>query len=129
MPRAQVYRRATDIPDDIGTAVNVVQMARQAGGERSGTGVVFTRNPSTGERELYGEFLLNAQGEDVVAGNVTLQPVESMASMSRRRLRGALATGLASRSTTDMQMPSSIVETARSSHAADPRGGARLRRR
>ena len=80
-PRAQVYRRANDIPDDIGTAVNVVQMVFGNKGERSGTGVVFTRNPSTGERELYGEFLLNAQGEDVVAGIRTPQPVESMASV------------------------------------------------
>jgi pyruvate,orthophosphate dikinase len=78
-PRAQVYRRANDIPDDIGTAVNVVQMVFGNKGERSGTGVAFTRNPSTGANELYGEFLANAQGEDVVAGIRTPQPVESMA--------------------------------------------------
>jgi pyruvate,orthophosphate dikinase len=78
-PRAQVYRRANDIPDDIGTAVNVVQMVFGNKGDRSGTGVAFTRNPSTGANELYGEFLANAQGEDVVAGIRTPQPVESMA--------------------------------------------------
>src|SRR5438874_6561956 len=78
-PRAQVYRRANDIPQDIGTAVNVVQMVFGNKGDRSGTGVAFTRNPSTGANELYGEFLSNAQGEDVVAGIRTPQPVESMA--------------------------------------------------
>src|SRR5215471_170846 len=78
-PRAQVYRRANDIPDDIGTAVNIVQMVFGNKGEGSGTGVAFTRNPSTGATEVYGEFLANAQGEDVVAGIRTPQPVESMA--------------------------------------------------
>src|SRR5580765_6978117 len=73
-PRAQVYRRANDIPDDIVTAVNVVQMVFGNKGEHSGTGVAFTRNPSTGVNELYGEFLANAQGEDVVAGIRTPQP-------------------------------------------------------
>jgi pyruvate,orthophosphate dikinase len=77
-PRAQVYRRAHDIPDDLGTAVNVVQMVFGNKGERSGTGVAFTRDPSTGERGLYGEFLANAQGEDVVAGIRTPQPIETM---------------------------------------------------
>src|SRR5205085_501925 len=67
-PRAQVYRRAHEIPDDLGTAVNVVQMVFGNKGEDSGTGVAFTRDPSTGEAGLYGEFLANAQGEDVVAG-------------------------------------------------------------
>jgi pyruvate,orthophosphate dikinase len=78
-PRAEVYRRANDIPDDIGTAVNVVQMVFGNKGGHSGTGVAFTRNPSTGANERYGEFLANAQGEDVVAGIRTPQPVESMA--------------------------------------------------
>ncbi len=77
-PRAKVYRRANDIPDNLGTAVNVVQMVFGNKGDRSGTGVAFTRNPSTGEKEVYGEFLVNAQGEDVVAGIRTPQPVESM---------------------------------------------------
>jgi pyruvate,orthophosphate dikinase len=77
-PRAQVYRRAHDIADDLGTAVNVVQMVFGNKGDRSGTGVAFTRDPSTGETGLYGEFLANAQGEDVVAGIRTPQPIETM---------------------------------------------------
>jgi pyruvate, orthophosphate dikinase len=77
-PRAQVYRRTYDIPEDLGTAVNVVQMVFGNKGDRSGTGVAFTRDPSTGEQGLYGEFLLNAQGEDVVAGIRTPQPLAQM---------------------------------------------------
>src|SRR3954451_10972854 len=77
-PRAQVYRRTYDIDDEIGTAVNVVQMVFGNKGDRSATGVCFTRNPSTGEQGLYGEYLVNAQGEDVVAGIRTPQPVEEM---------------------------------------------------
>jgi pyruvate,orthophosphate dikinase len=79
-PRAKVYRGAHEIPDDIGTAVNVVQMVFGNKGDRSGTGVAFTRDPSTGEPGLYGEFLANAQGEDVVAGIRTPQPIEAMRS-------------------------------------------------
>lgn len=67
-PRAKVYRQINKIPDDIGTAVNVQSMVFGNMGQTSGTGVAFTRNPSTGVKELYGEYLLNAQGEDVVAG-------------------------------------------------------------
>jgi pyruvate, orthophosphate dikinase len=77
-PRAQVYRRTYDIPDDLGTAVNVVQMVFGNRGETSGTGVCFTRDPSTGEKVLYGEFLANAQGEDVVAGIRTPEPIANM---------------------------------------------------
>jgi pyruvate, orthophosphate dikinase len=77
-PRAQVYRRAHEIPDDLGTAVNVVQMVFGNKGENSATGVTFTRNPSTGEAGLFGEFLLNAQGEDVVAGIRTPEPIARM---------------------------------------------------
>src|SRR5512136_577748 len=66
--RAVDYRRATNIPDDLGTAVNIVTMVFGNMGEDSGTGVAFTRDPSTGERKMFGEYLLNAQGEDVVAG-------------------------------------------------------------
>jgi pyruvate,orthophosphate dikinase len=79
-PRAQVYRQAHEIPHEIGTAVNIVQMVFGNKGDRSGTGVAFTRDPSTGERGLYGEFLANAQGEDVVAGIRTPQPMETMKS-------------------------------------------------
>jgi pyruvate,orthophosphate dikinase len=77
-PRAQVYRRAHGIPDDLGTAVNIVQMVFGNKGDDSGTGVAFTRDPATGESGLYGEFLPNAQGEDVVAGIRTPQPIERM---------------------------------------------------
>ena len=77
-PRAEVYRRAHGIPDDLGTAVNVVQMVFGNKGEDCGTGVCFTRDPSTGEQGLYGEFLVNAQGEDVVAGIRTPEPLEAM---------------------------------------------------
>jgi pyruvate,orthophosphate dikinase len=77
-PRAQVYRRANGIPDDLGTAVNVVQMVFGNNGEESGTGVAFTRDPSTGEQGLWGEFLTNAQGEDVVAGIRTPLPLPEM---------------------------------------------------
>src|SRR5919201_1092502 len=74
-PRAQEYRRIYDIPDHIGTAVNVQMMVFGNTGERSATGVGFTRNPATGAKEFYGEFLINAQGEDVVAGIRTPQPI------------------------------------------------------
>ena len=77
-PRAQVYRRTYRIPDDLGTAVNVVQMVFGNKGDSSSTGVCFTRDPSTGESRLYGEFLRNAQGEDVVAGIRTPEPIERM---------------------------------------------------
>ena len=77
-PRAQTYRRMYDIPDDLGTAVNVVQMVFGNKGETSGTGVAFTRDPSTGEQGLYGEFLADAQGEDVVAGIRTPEPLANM---------------------------------------------------
>ncbi|MDX6466344.1 MAG: pyruvate, orthophosphate dikinase [Gaiellaceae bacterium] len=77
-PRAQVYRRTYGIDDEIGTAVNVVQMVFGNKGDRSATGVCFTRDPSTGAQVLYGEYLVNAQGEDVVAGIRTPQPIEEM---------------------------------------------------
>jgi pyruvate,orthophosphate dikinase len=77
-PRAQVYRRANGISDDLGTAVNVVQMVFGNKGEGSGTGVAFTRDPSTGEPGLWGEFLVDAQGEDVVAGIRTPEPIAAM---------------------------------------------------
>src|SRR5437588_4123616 len=85
--RAQVYRHTYDIPDDLGTAVNVVQMVFGNKGDGSATGVCFTRDPSTGEQGVYGEYLVNAQGEDVVAGTRTPQPVEEM----ERRLPEAYA--------------------------------------
>ncbi|WP_425955787.1 pyruvate, phosphate dikinase [Xylanimonas sp. McL0601] len=77
-PRARVYRGINNIPDDLGTAVNVQQMVFGNRGEHSATGVAFTRNPSTGAKELYGEFLVNAQGEDVVAGIRTPRPLAEL---------------------------------------------------
>ena len=77
-PRANVYRRLNDIPGDWGTAVNVQQMVFGNKGETSGTGVIFSRNPATGEKKIYGEYLMNAQGEDVVAGIRTPQPIAQL---------------------------------------------------
>ena len=78
-PRANVYRRDNDIPYSWGTAVNVQMMAFGNMGETSGTGVAFTRDPATGEKKLMGEFLMNAQGEDVVAGVRTPQKIDQLA--------------------------------------------------
>ena len=80
-PRANVYRRMHDIPYNWGTAVNVQAMVFGNTGNDSGTGVAFTRDPATGEKKLYGEFLMNAQGEDVVAGIRTPQPIEKLAAI------------------------------------------------
>jgi pyruvate,orthophosphate dikinase len=77
-PRAQIYREINKIPDDLGTAVNVQSMVFGNMGDTSGTGVAFTRNPSTGEKKLYGEYLINAQGEDVVSGIRTPQPIAKL---------------------------------------------------
>ena len=77
-PRAIVYRRMNDIPGDWGTAVNVQTMVFGNKGETSGTGVAFTRNPSTGDKGIFGEYLINAQGEDVVAGVRTPQPISQL---------------------------------------------------
>ncbi|HDD64790.1 MAG TPA: pyruvate, phosphate dikinase [Firmicutes bacterium] len=77
-PRAITYRKINKIPDDLGTAVNIVTMVFGNMGDDSGTGVGFTRNPSTGEEEFYGEYLTNAQGEDVVAGIRTPKPISEL---------------------------------------------------
>jgi pyruvate, orthophosphate dikinase len=90
-PRARTYRREYHIADDLGTAVNVVQMVFGNMGDDSATGVCFTRNPSTGARELYGEFLVNAQGEDVVAGIRTPQPLAELESLMPRAFAGLTA--------------------------------------
>ena len=76
--RAIVYRRIHRIPDDLGTAVNIQTMVFGNMGDDSGTGVAFTRNPATGEKEIYGEYLVNAQGEDVVAGIRTPKPIATL---------------------------------------------------
>ena len=77
-PRANVYRRMNEIPYDWGTAVNVQSMVFGNSGDTSGTGVAFTRNPATGEKALFGEYLINAQGEDVVAGVRTPSPISKL---------------------------------------------------
>jgi pyruvate, orthophosphate dikinase len=113
-PRAQVYRRTYEIPDDLGTAVNVVQMVFGNKGETSGTGVCFTRDPSTGEQGLYGEFLANAQGEDVVAGIRTPEPLERMREKLPRSFEQLVETmGLLERHYRDMQDIEFTVEDER----------------
>ena len=86
-PRARVYRQTYEIPDDLGTAVNVMQMVFGNKGDDCGTGVCFSRDPSTGERGICGEFLLNAQGEDVVAGIRLPVPLEEMRALVPGRVR------------------------------------------
>mgnify|MGYP000413585319 FL=1 len=87
-PRAIYYRRMNDIPGDWGTAVNVQTMVFGNMGDTSGTGVAFTRNPSTGEKQIYGEYLINAQGEDVVAGIRTPQEITIEGSRRWAKLQG-----------------------------------------
>ena len=91
-PRAIVYRSINKIPDDLGTAVNVQSMAFGNMGDDSATGVVFTRNPNTGDKEFYGEYLPNAQGEDVVAGIRTPHPDRHAKARDAGGLRAALST-------------------------------------
>ena len=88
-PRAREYRRIYDIPDEIGTAVNIQAMVFGNTGDRSATGVGFTRNPATGANEFFGEFLVNAQGEDVVAGVRTPLPIAELEKVMPARLQGA----------------------------------------
>src|SRR5205807_9509330 len=89
--RAITYRRLHNIPESWGTAVNVQTMVFGNMGEDSATGVAFTRNPSTGENKFYGEFLVNAQGEDVVAGIRTPIPCERMGEWSKKSWKELLA--------------------------------------
>ncbi len=99
-PRAEVYRRANNIPASLGTAVNMMQMVFGNRGETSGTGVCFTRNPSTGEKAPYGEFLTSAQGEDVVAGIRTRVRCPEMAEVLPEAHRELLGDGRHGRRTT-----------------------------
>ncbi len=92
LKKAVDYRRVNDIPETLGTAVNIVAMVFGNMGDDSGTGVAFTRNPSTGERKFYGEFLVNAQGEDVVAGIRTPLDIDDMAQRLPDAYRELLAT-------------------------------------
>jgi pyruvate, orthophosphate dikinase len=92
-PRAKAYRRINSISDELGTAVNVMAMVFGNLGTDSGTGVAFTRNPSTGEHEFYGEFLVNAQGEDVVAGVRDPLPIDRMAAIFPESYEQLVAAG------------------------------------
>src|SRR3954451_17787757 len=92
LKKAQDYRKHSGIPDTLGTGVNVVSMVFGNLGDDSGTGVAFTRNPSTGERVFYGEFLVNAQGEDVVAGIRTPLSIDEMATRLPAAYKELLAT-------------------------------------
>ncbi|MEM6616902.1 MAG: pyruvate, phosphate dikinase [Pseudomonadota bacterium] len=96
VPRAITYRKLHDIPEDWGTAVNVQAMVFGNTGDTSATGVAFTRNPSTGENELYGEFLINAQGEDVVAGIRTPQNITEKARMDAGSEKASLEAAMPS---------------------------------
>jgi len=91
-PRAQTYRKLNGIPDDLGTAANVQAMVFGNMGDRSGTGVAFSRNPSTGEHKIYGEFLINAQGEDVVAGIRTPQSIDALRELMPEQAKELFAT-------------------------------------
>jgi pyruvate,orthophosphate dikinase len=113
-PRAEVYRHTYGIPDDLGTAVNVVQMVFGNKGEGSATGVCFTRDPSTGEQGVYGEYLVNAQGEDVVAGIRTPQPLEDLRELMPEAYDQLLETmGALERHYRDMQDVEFTVEEGR----------------
>ena len=102
---AVTYRRMEKIPDEIGTAANVQAMVFGNMGDTSGTGVGFTRNPSTGEKVFWGEFLMNAQGEDVVAGIRTPQPIADL----EKRHAGCLSSSFA----TSPAVSKSIIATCR----------------
>ena len=106
-PRAKTYRRLNDIPHDLGTAVNVQAMVFGNMGDSSATGVGFTRNPSTGANEFYGEFLQNAQGEDVVAGTRTPHPIAELEELMRRPTASCARSRPVSRTTTKTSRTSS----------------------
>ncbi len=90
-PRANYYRQLNDIPSTLGTAVNVQSMVFGNMGDDCGTGVAFTRSPSTGENKFYGEYLMNAQGEDVVAGIRTPQHIDQLKTICRKRTKRSSA--------------------------------------
>ena len=123
--RAIDYRKLHDIPDTMGTAVNVVAMVFGNLGEDSGTGVAFSRDPSTGEQRLYGEYLLNAQGEDVVSGSRTPLPIATLKDRLPACLPGAGAGGAHARAAFPRRAGHGVHHRARQSlHAADPPGPA-----
>ena len=119
--RAKVYRRTQGIPDDLGTAVNVQTMVFGNKGETSGTGVAFTRDPSTGENFFYGEFLMNAQGEDVVAGVRHPRPLEEMGEVMPEALKQLYdIRETLEKHYRDMQDLEFTIEDDEALHAADP---------
>ena len=119
--RAKEYRRIYDIPDSIGTAVNVQMMVFGNTGDRSGTGVGFTRNPATGAKEFFGEFLINAQGEDVVAGIRTPQPIVELETRDAEGLQAAARHHLAAREELQGHPGLRVHDPGREAlHAADP---------
>ena len=119
--RAKEYRRIYDIPDSIGTAVNVQMMVFGNTGDRSGTGVGFTRNPATGAKEFFGEFLINAQGEDVVAGIRTPQPIVELEKRDAEGLQAAARHHLAAREELQGHPGLRVHDPGRDAlHAADP---------
>ena len=121
--RAIDYRKLHDIPDTMGTAVNIVAMVFGNMGEDSGTGVAFTRDPSTGERALYGEYLLNAQGEDVVSGIRTPVPIATLKERLPARVSGAGAGGPHPGAALPRRAGHGVHHRARATlHAADPAG-------
>ena len=123
--RAIDYRKLHDIPDTMGTAVNIVAMVFGNMGEDSGTGVAFSRDPSTGERGLYGEYLLNAQGEDVVSGSRTPLPIATLKERLPARLPGAGAGGPHPGAALPRRAGHGVHHRAgQALHAADPAGPA-----
>ena len=128
--RAFDYRRAEGIRDDLGTAVNIVTMVFGNMGWESGTGVAFTRNPATGERKLYGDYLLNAQGEDVVAGIRNTDPIEQMGSKLPEAYNQFLKIcDILEKHYKDMQDMEFTIETRPPVDAPDPQRQAHRQRR
>ena len=120
-PRANVYRKMNEIPYEWGTAVNVQQMVFGNIGDNSGTGVAFTRNPATGEKKLFGEYLINAQGEDVVAGVRTPSPISQLKDQMPEVYKQfvEIATNLENHFK-DMQDMEFTIENGTPVYAADP---------
>ncbi len=128
--RAVDYRRFNKIPDDWGTAVNVMEMVFGNMGEDSGTGVAFTRNPNTGERALFGEYLTNAQGEDVVAGIRTPEKIADLANAAAEGLRAVQRDRRPARAPLPRRAGSGVYRRARQAlHAADAQREAQRRGR
>jgi pyruvate,orthophosphate dikinase len=134
-PRAKVYRQLNDIPDTIGTAVNIVQMVFGNAGERSATGVAFSRDPATGEKTPHGEFLVDAQGEDVVAGSARRSRSRSSSRCCRARTLNSTAMEVlehyrdvrtsSSRSTNALHPPDSLRKRTEPQRSDRGRHGAR----